>query len=87
MKRSFDCACTVQTIARLHVSKTVRGKRQDQYQAEIEALLTRDGEEHTKLKIKLETDIQVRHLTSLFFSAWDLPCIPTKIKGPERGLD
>ncbi|CAM9701106.1 unnamed protein product, partial [Laminaria digitata] len=33
-------------------------KRQDQYQAEIEALLTRDGEEHTKLKIKLETDIQ-----------------------------
>lgn len=35
-------------------------KRQEQYQAEIEALLTRDGEEHTKLKIKLETDIQVR---------------------------
>lgn len=34
-------------------------KRQEQYQAEIEALLTRDGEEHTKLKIKLETDIQV----------------------------
>ncbi|CAM9539637.1 unnamed protein product [Pylaiella littoralis] len=33
-------------------------KRQEQYQAEIEALLTRDGEEHTKLKIKLETDIQ-----------------------------
>lgn len=33
--------------------------RQEQYQAEIEALLTRDGEEHTKLKIKLETDIQV----------------------------
>ena len=35
-------------------------KRQEQYQAEIEALLTRDGEEHTKLKIKLETDIQVQ---------------------------
>ncbi|CAM9158979.1 unnamed protein product, partial [Hapterophycus canaliculatus] len=33
-------------------------KRQEQYQEEIEALLTRDGEEHTKLKIKLETDIQ-----------------------------
>lgn len=34
--------------------------RQEQYQAEIEALLDRDGEEHTKLKIKLETDIQAR---------------------------
>lgn len=62
MKRSLDCVCTVVTIVRFHVSKTGRGKRQDQYHAEIEALLTRDGEEHTKLKIKLETDIQVHHL-------------------------
>lgn len=40
-------------------------KRQEQYQAEIEALLTRDGEEHTKLKIKLETDIQVEQCSGV----------------------
>ena len=33
-------------------------QRQEAYQAEIEALLTRDGEEYNKLKVKLETDIQ-----------------------------
>jgi|EP00953_Heterococcus_sp_UTEX-ZZ885_P009480 dynein regulatry complex protein 1 len=33
-------------------------QRQEQYQQEIEDLLTRDGEEYNKLKVKLETDIQ-----------------------------
>lgn len=36
--------------------------RQEEYQAEIEDLLSRDTEEHTKLKIKLETDIQVQRV-------------------------
>ncbi|KAG5186134.1 sperm tail-domain-containing protein [Tribonema minus] len=35
-----------------------RARRQAQYQAEVEELLTRDGEEYIKLKVKLETDIQ-----------------------------
>lgn len=33
-------------------------QRQEQSQREIEDLLNRDGEEYTKLKVKLETDIQ-----------------------------
>lgn len=48
--------------------------RQEEYQAEIEDLLSRDTEEHTKLKIKLETDIQVQRV----LYTWALACVCKK---------